>query len=292
MRFEKVRLNEYGYYELKEKPEDCSDRNEWFEKEYSHQYYEFTEAEKVYFRNRMRKKEAICVQNLKKPLRECSLLDVSCGKGMVLGYFADKVAEITGTDISIEAMQYYHPQYLSHFIQGDCHEVLAGLIEENKKYDIINMDAALDMVDHPDDIAACVKKLLNPGGLFVVKVGNNYSDYQLMLLKTGKVTKEHWLDEKGHISYFNKDGLNRYLEAKGFVCLGNYAEGFNEFHLMNPLTNYYENPTLGRVCYASNVEFENMLYDISFEKTLQLNRLLGEMGLGREMIGVYRQNEE
>ena len=158
-----------------------------------------------------------------------------------------------------------------------------------EKYDVINMDAVLDMVQDQERLLELIKPLLNEDGVVVCKVGNNYSDFQLKLLEKEILSKEYWLDEKGHTYYFNKDGLINFFGAYGYECKDIYAEGLIEFNLFNELTNYYENPKVGKACWKAKLNTENMLHHISPEKTNEIMRIFGQMGLGRELVGIFQK---
>jgi hypothetical protein len=60
---------------------------------------------------------------------------------------------------------------------------------------------------------------------------------------------------------------------------------------MNDLTNYYEHPDIGKKNFESYVELEQMLIEISLEKTMKLKKILGSMGLGRTITAVFRNSE-
>ena len=290
--YEKVFLNEYGYYELKQKPE-IGERQRAFEQDYyqqSESTYEqtYSEEEQTFFRNKLAQKEIIIQKNLNRDIRDISLLDVGCGEGFVLSYFHERGADVCGIDFSKWAVEHHNPSMMPYFMQGDCAKILPELIEAGKTFDVINMDSALDMMLNPQSIVELCKKLLSAEGILLIKVANNYSLLQRTLLERGQVTKEYWLDDPGHPSYFNKDGFRRFMAAQGLACVDFYGESFIDFNLLNPLTNYYERAGVGKDCYHAKLQLENMMHEISPQKALEVFQLLGEMGFGREIIGVFR----
>ena len=174
-----------------------------------------------------------------------------------------------------------------YLLKGDCDEILPELIRKGEKYDVINMDAFLDMALNPKKVLDNCKELLDENGVLVVKVANNYSRLQLHLLENGKLKKEYWLDEKGHPSYFGKDSLKTFVEANGYEMIDLSCESLIDLNLFNDLTNYYEVPGVGKKCYEARVEMENMYNDISPELSLELFRIYAQMGFGREIVGVF-----
>ena len=67
---------------------------------------------------------------------------------------------------------------------------------------------------------------------------------------------------------------------------GNYL---TELMVFNTNTNYYENHEVGKSCHLARVEMENFFHLISPAKSRALYKVLGDMGLGREIIGIYKK---
>lgn len=292
--YERVFLNKYGYYELKNKP-DIKQRKKEFEDDYyqnsaSTYEEEYSDEEKKFFKNKLEQKELIIMKNLKDfdaRKGDLSLLDIGCGEGFVLKYFSELGMKVTGIDFSDWAVRHHNPDMLDNLIKGDCMQIIPELNKKDIKFDVINMDSSLDMMLEPEKVVEMCKGILKPGGIMIIKVANNYSNLQQTLLANGQLKKEYWLDEPGHPSYFNKDGFINFMNDHGFECVDFYGESFIDFNLVNERTNYYENPKAGKGCYNAKIQLENMFHDISPEKSLELFRALGEMGFGREIIGVF-----
>lgn len=290
--FKEVFLNKYGYYELKEKP-NVEDRKKVFEQEYfqnsmSSYEQEYTEQEKIYFENKLIQKELIIARNSCEKLKEKkSILDIGCGEGFALAYFRKQGYDVMGIDFSIYGVKQHNPAVVDCVIQGDSEEILPLLAEQEKKFDIINMDSVLDMMVNPDKVLDLCKPLLKKGGILFIKVANNYSVLQKYLLEKNKLRDTYWLDNPGHPSYFNRNGLLNLLKAHGYRNVDFYGESFIDFNLLNDNTNYYEDKNVGKSCYWAKIELENLMHELDVEKALNVYKLLGEMGLGREIIGVF-----
>lgn len=289
--FDKVFLNEYGYYELKKKP-SLAERQKEFEESYyqnsmSTYNQKYTEDEKAFLRNKMEQKRRMLLSNLPEK-KEYSLLDIGCGEGFVLSYFKECGFDVCGIDFSRYAIEHHNPDMLPYFYQGDCIDILQQLIDEGKQYDAVNIDSALDMMLEPDKVVGLVKNIMRPDGVLLIKVANNYSRLQQKLLEEGVLSQEYWLDDPGHPSYFNKDGLKNFMEAHGYRCVDFYGESFIDFNLFNSRTNYYENKEVGKSCWNARVKLENMMCEIDMDKTLQVFSLLGDMGFGREIVGIFK----
>lgn len=286
-------MNEYGYYEL-EKPPTAEERKKVFEQEYyqnSMSSYEqaYGEAELKYFENKLEQKEMMLRAQFPKEKEQFSLLDIGCGEGFALAYFKRKGFEVQGIDFSVYGVEKHNPQVKEDMIQGDCEEILPQLIREGKQFDIINMDSVLDMAVHPKHILNLCRSLLDDTGVMLIKVANNYSLLQQHLLAEKKLSDTYWLDKSGHPSYFNRTGLINLLDDAGYQCLAAFGESFIDFNLLNENTNYYERKEVGKSCYLAKIDLENLMHGISPEKTLEIFRLLGELGFGREIIGIFKK---
>lgn len=294
MKFDKVIKNEYGFYELKQKPSE-EEQKRIFENEYYQEgqsSYEVTYPDDAikYFMNKAEQKEIAIRRIIGSSKEKLKILDIGCGEGFLLKHFWLKGYDILGIDYSEYAMRHNNPELLPRFRQGDCYEVLRSLISQEEKFDIVNMDAVLDMVQRPAELIELIKQVLKEDGVMSCKVANNYSDLQIKLLEEQVLTQEYWLDEQGHSWYFNKDGFINFFKAHGYTCVDLYGEGLSEFNLLNDLTNYYENPKAGKSCWKAKLRIENMLHELSAEKTNEIMRLFGQMGLGRELVGIFKMN--
>lgn len=292
--FEEVFLNEYGFYELKDKP-TVEERKNVFENEY-YQDNLSTSYEKSYSKeqiknlnNKFRQKELIINKYVKKAKGNMVVLDIGCGEGFFVSYFNERGYKTYGIDYSIYGVKTQNPQIESLVFQGDSSEILRRFIKEEKKFDVINMDSVLDMMINPKETIELCKELLSESGILIVKVANNYSDLQLHLLETEKLQKEYWLDNPGHPFYFNKLGFENFFQKNGYKMVDIYGESFIEFNLFNPLTNYYEKPGVGKDCYNARIQIENYMCEISIDKTLEIQHTFGEMGIGRELVGVFKR---
>lgn len=295
--YQPVFLNQYGYYELRRK-NTKEERNANFEEHYFQDYsgatyekVEYPPEELEYLHNQIEERAYVIEQNLEKMGKngDYSLLDIGCGEGFLLQFFHDRGKRVKGIDIGSYALSQFHPDMIPFFEKGNMETLLPIMAKRGEIYDVINIDRCLDMVD---DIDVCLNKIkLVMGGqsLLVIKVANNYSNLQRMLLKNGEMKKEYWLDDPDHTGYFNREGMIARLDANGFECLDFYGDTFVDLQLVNPFTNYYEKPETGKAAHKSAVCLENLFHDISIERTVEIFRMLGDMGFGREIVGVFKK---
>lgn len=291
MEFDYLKKNQYGYLELKEykSQEEVDDyfENFYYQQETGTYNLNYSEEEKKFFKRKMEQKEFIIRKYLRKK-EKYSLLDVGCGEGKTMSYFKEQGYEVTGTDYSKYGIEHNHPEVIDDFIQGDSKKILPDLVRTGKKYDIICTDMMLDMTQNPEKIIQECKELLDENGILWINVSNNYSMLQMKLLEDGKVRKDYWLDREGHPVYFNTEALKIFGEANGLKLCDIYGESFIDLNLVNNLTNYYEKDGVGHECYEARIYLENLMMDISMEKFVEISRLLGEMGFGRTVTGIFR----
>lgn len=295
--YQPVFLNQYGYYELRKK-NTMQERNENFEERYFQEYsgatyekVEYPPEELRYLHNQIEERAYVIEQNLEKMGKcgEYSLLDIGCGEGFLLQFFHDRGKRVKGIDIGSYALEHFHPQMLPFFQKGDMETLLPVMAEKGEIFDVVNVDRVLDMVDDVDLCLDRIKMVMGEQSILAVKVANNYSNLQRMLLKSGEMKEEHWLDDPDHTGYFNREGLIARLKANGLECLDFYGDTFVDFQLVNAFTNYYEKPETGKACHKAAVRLENLFHDLSMERTVEVYRMLGDMGFGREIVGIFRK---
>ena len=296
--YKPVFLNRYGYYELRRQntPEE---RGRNFEENYFQNYAgqtyakEYPESELAFIRNKIEERELVIRGNLQKagknPEEGYSLLDIGCGEGFLLKHFYDRGVRVKGIDFGVYALKHFHPELCSCFEQGDMMKLLPQMAARGEVYDVVNADRMLDMVPDAGESIERMKEVMAEHSILVIKVANNYSNLQRMLLADGGMKEEYWLDDPDHTGYFNREGLIALMEDHGMECLDFYGDTFVDLQLLNPYSNYYEKPKTGHAAHQAAVRMENLLHEISPERTVEVYRLLGEMGFGREIVGVFRK---
>src|ERR1700733_5788477 len=108
------------------------------------------------------------------------VLDVGCGRGMLLRKFQQRGFDVTGTELSDHACHY------AREVLGI--PVHVGLLEQlhfpNNHYDFVVMWHVLEHISDPRPILAEVARILRPGGIFLVGVPN-FSSPEAQLTKAG-----------------------------------------------------------------------------------------------------------
>jgi len=286
----RVKKNQFGFYEIINKPTP-----EELKRYYAEKYYQeasggyeksYSENEILYFKNKLSQKY-IVINELLSGISPKTFLDIGAGEGWALDFFKKQGWHCTGLDYSEFGCKKHHPDCLAEMRVGDIYENITNLIAENKKYQVILLDNVLEHVIEPLSLLKNIRQLIDNDAVLVIEVPNDFSVIQNYALDKGYISQPFWVVSPDHLSYFNRDGLINLCREAGFQCertMGDYPIDFN---ILNKYTNYIEDKTVGKSCHLSRVEMENLMHSISPEKTNQLYQVLGELGLGRQLIGFF-----
>ncbi|MDM5246499.1 class I SAM-dependent methyltransferase [Lysinibacillus sp. G4S2] len=291
----KVKINDYGYYEIAKRPSQ-EELNEYYTKtyyqnnkgSYSHEY---TIEEKKYFNNHLEQKEII-IRNFfesknNKLFSELSLLDIGAGEGYCLNYFSNLGLNVTGVDFSTHGCEIHNPRQLKNLLVGDTMDVIDNLAIGGKSFDIITMNNVLEHVLDPGKLLEKLRKIMNKNSLLIIEVPNDFSELQQYLLKTNKIDTEFWIAIPDHLSYFNKDGLVNLCNSFGFEKYQLYSDYPIDLNLLLESSNYIKNAAIGKDIHKQRVEIENYLHSKSPEKLLEIYKIFAEMGIGRQIVGYF-----
>ncbi|MNB88212.1 putative S-adenosylmethionine-dependent methyltransferase [compost metagenome] len=289
----KVTINQYGFYELLNKPDDLE-----LESYYKDVYYQesrssysnsYAEDEIQYFKNKYEQKYSILLEHNILSCDTRRFLDIGCGEGWGLDFFHSKGWKVKGLEHSEYGCSVHNPKMLPFLLEGEPKDALKNLISENNKFDVILLDNVLEHLKNPLEILKYCYLLLSEQGVLLIEVPNDFSIVQKRLLEKGFINEEFWVVSPDHISYFNKDGLTNLCSDAELNCIDIISDYAIDFDLFNPNSNYKADSTLGPSSHRSRIEIENMLHSISVEKTNKLYRIYAELGIGRQIIGFYRK---
>ncbi len=289
-----VARNNYGFYTLSNPPTD-EEREEYYRDKYYQQQngdYEthYTDDELRFIAAKLEQKLLLIKEQLPHT-NGGSFLDVGCGEGFALAFFKKNGFSVLGLDYSDAGIQNHHCDILGDVMIGDLYQSISRLIHDSHTFDIVNMDNLFEHVVDPKLLLDQISLILNENGIVVIKVPNDFSVLQEYFYDNSIISKPYWVAPLDHISYFNKDGLINICKAAGFECVDFLGDQLIEFSALNPNTNYFENKSVGKSCHFARVAQENILHEISPVKTIELYRVLGDMGLGREIIGLFRKHK-
>ncbi len=212
-----------------------------------------------------------------------TFLDVGCGEGWVLERMHKAQMKVKGFDFSSFGLMKFHPHLEKHFIQGNVFDLLEKEKTAGCQYDIISLVNVIEHVVDPDVMIDLLRSILIRDGLLIVVAPNDFSILHENLMKKKYISEKFWLAYPDHISYFNKDNMENFLDAKGFKVEAVVADNPIDLNLMNANVNYINDRSKGKETHYFRVRTDNFLASISEDKLLDLYNIFGSMGLGRDL---------
>lgn len=137
------------------------------------------------------------------------ILDIGCGGGININRMAGKAKKVYGVDYSIESVNLSREVNREYINQGKV-EVLEGNVQslpfDDDSFDIVT---AFETIYFWPDIEKCfgeVKRVLKPGGIFLIGMESNGSDNMIMKLS------EKLID----MTVYNDEEVTRFLENNDY----------------------------------------------------------------------------
>jgi 2-polyprenyl-3-methyl-5-hydroxy-6-metoxy-1,4-benzoquinol methylase len=299
--FNKVNKNKYGFYQLINIPAPQE-----LDEYYTQKYYQvaagsygsygssFSLEELQYINNKMEQKYHVLSNFIDISSSKLNkFLDIGSGKGWALKFFKERSWDVLGLDYSELGCLNHNPDYRENMVIGDIYDSIDKLIAVDKRFDCIWLDNVLEHVIDPFQLLDECRKLVTEHGIMVIEVPNDFSIVHKYLSENKYISRQFWVAEPEHISYFNREGLISICQEAGWKCLYTMGDFPIEFNLFNKNTNYAEDESKGKSCHLTRVVIENLLHSISVEKTNELYSILSMMGLGRQIIGYFTlENKE
>lgn len=291
-----VKNDKYGFYELSKKYRRTMD--DFYENEYyqdNHALYQHTEYDKM----DMTHKKYFYAQKqyvLKKwggyVTNEHRFLDVGTGEGYALSYFYDNGWKVTGIDFSSYGIEAHNSSMKKYLKQGDFYEVINDLQEEGKVFDFINADNVLEHLPEAEVFFERIKKVSHKGTVLCVTVPNDFSRIQKLAFEIGEIDDAFWVtkDTSEHFNYFSVDSLCSLGTESGFEEIVATSDWPIDFFLLHRRTNYKKDNTVGHDCHVACTLLENIIYEESMDKAVNLLRALADAGIGREISVYFKLN--
>jgi 2-polyprenyl-3-methyl-5-hydroxy-6-metoxy-1,4-benzoquinol methylase len=272
-----------GFWELDPKPS-----KEELAGFYQKQYFDSKNFEKKYsdeefFHKQIPYMEAEQVA-LEHGIRNGQFLDVGCGEGFSLNYFSKKGWEVQGTDYSKDGVERHFPEMSKNLATGDTEELLNQFVSQGRKFDLIVLNNVLEHLLKPLETLKVLSSLVSKNGLVRAQVPNDFSKLQMKALELGLIDRKFWIAPHEHMSYFERDSLIKSFQASGFKNTEVLSDFPIDFNLMNPDSNYIQNPEKGKNCHLQRIRIENLLARTSAKDLVAFRRGCGQAGLGRNII--------
>lgn len=135
------------------------------------------------------------------------VLDVGCGRGVLLQEFRRRGWEVQGTELSEQAASYAQ-QSLNIPVKIGSLETLQFPANH---FDAVTLWHVLEHVENPRALLAEINRILKPDGVLLVAVPNFGS-------VEARVSKDKWfhLDVPRHLTHFSAETLEKALHESGF----------------------------------------------------------------------------
>ena len=127
-----------------------------------------------------------------------SVFDIGFGYAQALLYFQSQGIKVSGLEPSPEGVEYAKSKGLDVYEAG----IDDFTVTKGEKYDVVMMLNVLEHLSHPQDTLKSIQKnLLNPGGIVVIEVPNEFSDFQTVAVAEHDL-EEWWVCPPHHLNYF------------------------------------------------------------------------------------------
>lgn len=208
------------------------------------------------------------------------VLDIGCGWGQTMRYLAAKGARCAGFDPA--------PEAIAHVKACGLEGVQAGMermdVFGDRRFDVVILMNVLEHLADPVEVVRQIReKVLQPGGLLVIEVPNEFNAFQVAARKLHGLA-EWWVAPPAHLNYFSASTLASLLKGSGFEVRSSEASFPMEmFMLMGE--NYVADGKLGRLCHERRMAFETNLRAMGGGESLRrFYNALADVNVGRQVI--------
>lgn len=285
----------YGFYQVSPMPSE-EELQEYYRETYFQQAapgksvysQEYDEDERYFTQSKLQQK-LIMIQENRPRAEGDTFLDLGCGEGFAMQFFHDQGYKVEGVDFSRYAMEHHNPDMLPFLRQGDLLPICDEMIQEGRQFGVVHISNLLEHVRSPEDVLTRCAALMEADGLLIIRVPNDFNPLQKFLLDHQMIHTKKWIVPPEHLSYFNMESLVNVCEAFGLQKQALYGDQFIEFFAFHEDNNYYDEPEKGHKCHVARLALEKLLHEVSPTKLLALEKAMADMGLGRDIIGVFKK---
>jgi 2-polyprenyl-3-methyl-5-hydroxy-6-metoxy-1,4-benzoquinol methylase len=283
-----IRQNEFGFYEIKDKPTPAELRDYYAKRYYQENLTtyqpEYPAEELEHIEGKLRLRHWV-LEQLREASAPGSFLDIGCGEGWALDYFQRQGWDVLGLDFSSFSLEKFHPALREKLRTGDLYEEVQKLVAAGQQFDVLWLDNVLEHVLEPADLLRQCRALVKPNGVLVVDVPNDFSALQQHLLDTGQIDRPFWVVLPDHLSYFTQPGLRNLAEATSWHTSKVIGDQPIDLNLLNPATNYVMDRTAGKGAHRSRMAQDNFLLRTApLPAVAAYYEALAGVGLGRSIV--------
>ncbi len=212
-----------------------------------------------------------------------SLLEFGCGEGFFLQQALQAGWQAHGIDFSRFGVEKWHPNLLSACSFGDSYDYLNKYILENKTFDVCALRNVLEHVLDPQGLLLDLRKILNPGGILLLTIPNDYSVLQQFALEQQHIEHDFWFQPPDHLYYFNTTNITKFVESLNYKVIDMYSSFPVDVFLLHPGSNYIKNKANGKPAHFARVNMDLLMARSGIDNLLNLYRSMAKCGVGRDI---------
>lgn len=288
----RVHRNPLGYWEIADKPSA-----EELQEFYSEHYFQAQEAfyrpvyppeELAYIQAKIEQfwDEVRAIRG-ETPGR---FLDVGCGEGFALAFFQRMGWQSEGLDYGVAGLENHHPELRDIVSTGNLTVLLTERIQAGLRYDLVWLSHVLEHSPDPPGLLTGIQRILSDSGVLVVKVPNDFSAFQIALMRAGHINRPFWVAPPAHLAYFGRESLEQVGAACGLRCREVLADFPIDWFLMHPGSNYIRDRGEGNSAHQARILFENALSELPPALVNAFYAAMASVGLGRTLTGFFTRD--
>jgi 2-polyprenyl-3-methyl-5-hydroxy-6-metoxy-1,4-benzoquinol methylase len=164
-----------------------------------------------------------------------SLLDIGCGRGIMVELFQKRGWRAVGTQLSRTAAEAARAQRGVEVVVGD----LPDLHLQEQSFRVVTLYHVLEHVPRPDRYLREIHRLLEDDGLLVVEVPN-HAGLAFRLLGA----RHFCFDHPNHLVFFTPRSLAKLLRREGFRIVGRtfFSLEYSPFSTLQNMLNFIPGP--------------------------------------------------
>ncbi len=249
--------------------------------------HEYSDDETAFKRLRASLTIALAKEKLK-PAQTKRLLDVGFGEGFELAAASEAGFEVRGIDFATDGVGRFHPELLAVVEARDPYARLVEISRGQERFDVCVLKSVLEHVRDPRKYLDLIRTILDPEGVVVVTLPNDYSALQRELLARGLCEREYWFAPPQHLQYFNTDNFGEFAASANYRVLDMVGDFPIEFFLFHPGSNYTRDAALGPAAHRARVIIDLLIARRSMPNYVNLARAYAASGISRTFTAYLR----
>jgi 2-polyprenyl-3-methyl-5-hydroxy-6-metoxy-1,4-benzoquinol methylase len=277
---------DFGYYRLDPLPTEYEleefYKNHYFQESHAQYAKSYSREEIRWFRLDGRIANTIFRVSHAKEDYEFKLFDVGCGEGYFSAEMKSIGWDVRCCDFSKAGIAEHNPNLLASFESGNIFKILEETIAAGAVYDLVNLANVLEHVRDPVRLLTMLHQIISPTGMIRIVVPNDFSDLQMHLLASKRISNMYWLTAE-HINYFNFSSLSKIMEASKLRIVRMLGDFPIENFLLNEHSNYKSDQTRGRAAHLARCEFD-LFYSQQIDNYIKFLEAQAQLGIGRDVV--------